>query len=288
MGVRAVGWYPVAGQPTSEVFWDGDSWSDSRQSATEHVADASAASVRSPGWYEHPTMVQTLGYWDGNAWSGDVAPAGGHQRAHTGGKEPSAGTSFGTDSAFNAARRVEPAPPTARPSNKRGSRWASVLVVALLVLVGTAGAIYVAVHGAGSHAQPKSGAGSKSSPLVGAAAACKVTMMQKPPRQGPPPDPDRYIALGTDSKSVVMAAPNITARAKVAYALSDWDPSTVSLDNTTCIVSKLGGPSGLRARMGATTALSGQQEETWDDFQLSWSYSAGSDGSGFQAVVQQK
>lgn len=78
--VAAPGFYPDPKDPSRELYWDGDKWTNE-----------SVAGAPDPGFYPDPNDPKVERYWDGRKWTESRQPAGlGRGVAVSGGKEQEA------------------------------------------------------------------------------------------------------------------------------------------------------------------------------------------------------
>lgn len=63
--VAAPGFYPDPKDPSQELYWDGDKWTNE-----------SVATAPDPGFYPDPNDPKVERYWDGRKWTDSRQPAG--------------------------------------------------------------------------------------------------------------------------------------------------------------------------------------------------------------------
>ncbi len=63
MDTPPAGWYPDPEGSDLRRYWDGERWTDARESAQ------ASAPLPPPGWYSDPSRPDTLRWWDGTAWT---------------------------------------------------------------------------------------------------------------------------------------------------------------------------------------------------------------------------
>lgn len=65
------------------------------------------------------------------------------------------------------------------------------------------------------------------------------------------------------------------------------ESSSSDLETFDCVAGQVNLPDSIRNKMGQSTALSGQQSDTWDKYKITWSYNATSDYSALDVVFEE-
>lgn len=86
-------------------------------------------------------------------------------------------------------------------------------------------------------------------------------------------DPAEFFRLGDDDYTLSVSRPATSSAVPTASALA-----------LVCVLKETEAPDSVGARLDQTSALSGTQEETWDDITATWTFNG---ESGFNAVLTQ-
>lgn len=141
-----------------------------------------------------------------------------------------------------------PVPPTPPPSKSK-----TPLIVGLVVVVCVLAAVVVALVAT-------SGGGSSSGPLGGA----QATAEEQTPIEEASQACGNAGRVDPEGHEVVLEGDGVSSSAE---AISDAD----------CLTGHLAMPRGIQAQVDHTTAMSGTQTATWDDYTITWSYNGVSD-----------
>lgn len=149
-----------------------------------------------------------------------------------------------------------PAPPAAPPPKSK-----TPLIVGLVVVVCVLAAVVIALVAT-------SGGDSSSGPLGGA----QTTAEEQTPIEEASQACGNAGRVDSEGRELVLEGDGVSSSAE---AISDAD----------CVTGHLGMPRGIQAQVDNTTAYSGTQTATWDDYTITWSYNGLSD-SFFMSITQ--